>query len=335
LESIGLVFTVLPGPSLLRKKVAPERLMLWLGWWSAYMPLGMGIGLLLVPLAPSWRFAWFLVAAMSLGWALCVARVLLWPGVERSGDKGYPAGASADSGSLATSFDNTGSTAAIKPNSLLNNAHRTITSWGPWLLAIGFCFYAAQFMGVFGFLPTIYKEAGVSAALAGMLTSVGVLANAWGNVRGGKLAQAGQPIDRTILKSALIMIVSAWLIFAAPLSEVLTLVMDEASASSRSFWLRYLAVLWFSASAGRIPASFFTLSNRFAPEKGLIATTVGFMQQGGAIGQLIAPIVIAWIVTRTGTWSWTWLVTGTFSLILMGFTWGIAREQKRRQLIIQ
>jgi MFS transporter, CP family, cyanate transporter len=301
LESIGLVFTVLPGPSLMREKVAPARLMVWLGWWSAYMPLGMGIGLLLVPLAPSWRYAWFVIGAISFTWAIWVAWALL-----RAGEK------------------------KAVPSSLLNNARRTVTSWGPWLLALAFCFYTAQFMGVFGFLPTIYKEAGVSGAMAGVLTSIGVLANAWGNVRGGKLAQAGRPIDRTILRSAVVMIFTAWVIFAAPLGSLLASVSEGETASQASFWLRYAAVLWFSGAAGRIPASFFNLSNRFAPSSDVVATTVGFMQQGGAVGQLIAPVLIAWVVTQTGTWSYTWCITGAFALVLIGFALAIGRELKRR-----
>ena len=313
LESVGLVFTVLPGPSLMREKVAPARLMVWLGWWSAYMPLGMGVGLLLVPLAPNWRFAWFVIAAISFAWAIWVAWALLRAeGTKRSTKWSTKTG-------LTT-----------QPSSMLNNARRTISSWGPWLLAIGFCFYAAQFMGVFGFLPTIYKEAGVSAALAGVLTSIGVLANAWGNVRGGKMAQAGCPIDLTILKSAVAMIFTAWLIFAAPLNWVLASVLEGERATQAGFWLRYCAVLWFSGAAGRIPASFFNLSNRFAPGPDVVATTVGFMQQGGAVGQLMAPVLIAWVVTQTGTWSHTWWVTGSFALVLMGFALAIGRELKRR-----
>jgi MFS transporter, CP family, cyanate transporter len=313
LESVGLVFTVLPGPSLMREKVAPDRLMVWLGWWSAYMPLGMGIGLLLVPLAPSWRFAWFVIAAISFAWAIWVAWVLL----RAEGGRDH----------LLTFSLSRSKTA---PNSMLSNARRTISSWGPWLLALAFCFYTAQFMGVFGFLPTIYKEAGVSGAVAGVLTSIGVLANAWGNVRGGKLAQAGRPIDRTILKSAVVMIFTAWMIFAAPLSWLLGSMFDGERASQASFWLRYAAVLWFSAAAGRIPASFFNLSNRFAPGPDVVATTVGFMQQGGAVGQLVAPVLIAWVVTQTGTWSYTWWVTGAFALVLMGFSIAIGRELRRR-----
>ncbi len=341
LESIGLVFTVLPGPSLMREKVAPARLMVWLGWWSAYMPLGMGIGLLLVPLAPNWRFAWFVIAAISFAWAIGVAWVLLRAelGAFHTQDSSQRSstGVARNGEDIDTKSDTKGdpkwrpkSGGNPRPSSMVNNARRTISSWGPWLLTLGFCFYAAQFMGVFGFLPTIFKEAGVSAALAGVLTSIGVLANAWGNVRGGKMAQAGRPIDGTILKSAVVMIVTAWLIFAAPLNLVLASVLEGERATHADFWLRYCAVLWFSAAAGRIPASFFNLSNRFAPGPEVVATTVGFMQQGGAVGQLIAPVLIAWVVTQTGTWSYTWWVTGSFALVLMGFALAIGRELRRR-----
>jgi MFS transporter, CP family, cyanate transporter len=321
LESIGLVLTVLPGPSLMRQSVPEKGLMAWLGWWSAYMPLGMGLGLLLVPLALSWRFAWIAISLISFAWAFWVARTFL----KKDSVTSHPADLgreSLDAGSIGK---------ALAPQSLLDNARSTVTSWGPWLLALGFCFYAAQFMGVFGFLPTIYKEAGVSAGWSGVLTSVGVLANAWGNVRGGQLAQAGRAIDRTIIESALVMILTAWLIFAAPLNTWIALLFDESIADRSGFWLRYVAVVLFSAWAGRIPASFFNLSNRFAPKPEVVATTVGFMQQGGAVGQLAGPVLIAWVVTQTGTWAFTWWVTGLFSAILMGFAVGIGREIRRRK----
>jgi MFS transporter, CP family, cyanate transporter len=322
LESVGLVFTVLPGPSLLRRKVPAEGLMTWLGWWSAYMPLGMGISLLVVPLAPGWRSAWFLIALISFAWAAWLAWALF-----RKQPQQLAAQASQDNSRMPD--------VKSPPNSMLSSARQVISSWGPWLLALGFCFYAAQFMGVFGFLPTIYKEAGVSAAWSGVLTSLGVLANAWGNVQGGKMAQAGRPIDRTILRSSAVMIFTAWLIFAAPLSALLATVMDVSQSEQVGFWLRYLAVLVFSAAAGRIPASFFNLSNRFAPRSDRVATTVGFMQQGGAVGQLMAPVLIAWVVTQTGTWRFTWWVTAAFAAALMLITLGIGRELKRRDEVFK
>jgi MFS transporter, CP family, cyanate transporter len=317
LESSGLVLTVLAGPSLLRQNVPPQKLMAWLGWWSAYMPLGMGIGLLVVPLAPDWRFAWFVIGALSLMWGGAVAWVFL---LSETGRRAQ--------GLAAASSINT------SPQSMLSNARRTLSSWGSWLLAVGFCFYAGQFMGVFGFLPTIYIEAGVAPAYAGVLTSIGVLANAWGNVQGGRLAQAGQPIARTILKSTVVMIFTAWLIFSAPLTAVITTFFDEGHAQQVGFWLRYLAVLCFSASAGRIPASFFNLCTRFAPDPSVVATTVGFMQQGGALGQLVAPVLIAWVVTSTGTWRFTGWVIGAFAVVLMLVTFAIEREQERRRSLV-
>jgi MFS transporter, CP family, cyanate transporter len=322
LESVGLVFTVLPGPSLLRQKVPTGGLMTWLGWWSAYMPLGMGISLLLVPLAPGWRSAWFLIALISFAWAAWLAWALFRKQPQQR---------------LAQALQHNSKSLEVKslPNSMLSSARHVISSWGPWLLALGFCFYAAQFMGVFGFLPTIYKEAGVSAAWSGVLTSMGVLANAWGNVQGGKMAQAGQPIDRTILRASVVMIFTAWLIFAAPLSALLATVMDVSQSEQVGFWLRYLAVLVFSAAAGRIPASFFNLSNRFAPRSDRVATTVGFMQQGGAVGQLMAPVLIAWVVTQTGTWRFTWWVTAAFASVLMLITLGIGRELQRRDQVLK
>jgi hypothetical protein len=42
-------------------------------------------------------------------------------------------------------------------------------------------------------------------------------------------------------------------------------------------------------------------------------------------------VLIAWVVTQTGTWAFTWWVTGLFAAILIGFAVGIGREIRRRK----
>jgi MFS transporter, CP family, cyanate transporter len=295
LESLGLVFAVLPGPSLMRQVVPKDRLMVWMGWWSAYVPLGIGLALFIVPLLAHWRLAWLLIAALSLAWALAVA----WTFLRASS----VSGARPDSAPVKVS--------------MLSNARQTLQSLGPWLLALGFCFYAGQFMGMFGFLPKIYEENGLAPGLAGGLTGFAVLANAWGNVRAGRLAQRGVSFSQTIIRSSLWMIVCAWLTFEAPLQPVWAKAFAPEAAKLAGLVTQYLAVLCFSAAAGYIPACFFNLCHRVAPSEGAAATTVGFMQQGAAIGQLLSPVLIAWVVTVTGGWRSTWWVTASFALAVM------------------
>ena len=54
----------------------------------------------------------------------------------------------------------------------------------------------------------------------------------------------------------------------------------------------------------------FGLAPRVAPGEGTIATTVGWIQQWSAIGQMSGPPVVAWVASRVGGWDWTWAVTG-------------------------
>ncbi len=297
LESLGFIFTVLPGPTLLRQRIAGDRLSAWLGWWGAYMPFGMGMGLLLAAFLPGWRSAWWVACTLSALWAL-----LVWRGV-------------------GTAAGQAGARVAAP---MLANARQTLGSPGPWLLAAMFGFYAAQWMGVFGFLPTVYRDAGISPQWGGLLSAVGVIANAWGNIDAGRRAQRGVPAQGTLIGASAVMILTAWLIFAAPLQAWAAALGAGSAAGGLAFALRYLAVLVFSAVAGRIPGTLFQLSNRLAPGPQAVATTVGFMQQGAGLGQLLAPACIAWLATTTGGWGATGWLTGAWALVVMVAAWRIA-----------
>jgi hypothetical protein len=70
---------VLPGPALLARHVDPRRLRGVMGLWSAYMPLGMALGLALAPLAyqtVGWRPVWWAIAAACLAMAVVLGPVV-------------------------------------------------------------------------------------------------------------------------------------------------------------------------------------------------------------------------------------------------------------------
>jgi MFS family permease len=50
------------------------------------------------------------------------------------------------------------------------------------------------------------------------------------------------------------------------------------------------------------------------------------MQQWASIGQFAGPPLVAWVASQMGGWHWTWLVTGTCSLVGL---W-LARQLGRR-----
>ncbi len=176
---------------------------------------------------------------------------------------------------------------------------QTVGALRPWLLASSFGVYAGQWMSVFGFLPTMYQQQGVATGAAGILTAVGVAVNMIGNFGAGLLMQRGWPRHRLLVFAALTMLLAAWVIFA----------------SSASFPLRYAALLAFSAAGGLIPGTLFASTPSFAPAASTVSTTTGLMQQGSALGQFLTPPLIALVVSSTGGWSATWMVTGALAAI--------------------
>ena len=161
---------------------------------------------------------------------------------------------------------------------------QTVGALRPWLLASSFGVYAGQWMSVFGFLPTMYQQQGVPATTAGLLTALGVAVNMIGNFGAGVLMQRGWLRHRLLIFAALV-----------------------------PFALRYAALLAFSAAGGLIPGTLFASTPSFAPNPSTVSTTTGLMQQGSALGQFLTPPLIALVVSGTGSWSATWMVTGAMA----------------------
>ena len=294
-ESIGFILTVLPGPALLRRAVPPARLSVWLSGWGTYMPLGTGTALALGPWlieSAGWRPLWITVALLSLAWAWVIARA-------------HPAmnGSSAMTGSPTTAEAPAipDRAAVVQGPSLWHLAMTTLRAPGPWLLMLCFMFYAAQFLGIFSFLPTIYREAGIDLRTGGALTALGVLINVIGNLSAGRLLERGMPRWQLVIVTAFTMALMAWIAFG----------------TASPFWLRYGAVLLLSMVGGLIPGALFASAPAYAPDPRSVSTTVGWMQQGSGIGQLLVPPLIAALAQATGSWQYTWVITGLCSVIVV------------------
>lgn len=294
-ESIGFILTVLPGPALLRRAVPPARLSVWLSGWGTYMPLGTGTALALGPWlieSAGWRPLWITVALLSLAWAWVIARA-------------HPAmnGSSAMTGPPTTAEAPAipDPAAVVQGPSLWQLAMTTLRAPGPWLLMLCFMFYAAQFLGIFSFLPTIYREAGIDLRTGGALTALGVLINVIGNLSAGRLLERGMPRGQLVIVTAFTMALMAWIAFG----------------TASPFWLRYGAVLLLSMVGGLIPGALFASAPAYAPDPRSVSTTVGWMQQGSGIGQLLVPPLIAALAQATGSWQYTWVITGLCSVIVV------------------
>jgi len=176
--------------------------------------------------------------------------------------------------------------------------HRTLTSAGPWLVALTFAMYSSQWLAVIGFLPSMYAQAGVAAHTTALLTALVAAVNMAGNIGSGRLLQRGVPAQRLLTLGFVAMGLGALVAFSAFGGQPLPLP------------VRFGALLVFSMVGGLIPGTLFSLAVRFAPGEGTVSTTVGWMQQCSALGQFAGPPLVAWMAIQTGGWEWTWAVTG-------------------------
>ena len=269
-EGFGFLLATVPAPGLLRRIVPPHQVTRVLGFWGAYVPFGTAVGMLVGPrvlAASSWPVWWWVVAA-----ATAVMAVAVWVRVP------------ADPVRLGT-----GSAAVVPWRA---RAALTVRSRGPWLGALTFGVYAAQWMAVIGFLPTLYAESGWVGAVGATLTATVAAANVIGNVAAGFLLHRG---SRPVLVLGLGFAGQAVGTFLA-----------FATLTSGLPVLRYAGALLFSAVGGLIPGGIFGLAPTLAPSEPTISTTVGWIQQWSSAGQVIGPPVVAFLATLLGGWQWTW-----------------------------
>jgi MFS family permease len=287
-EGLGFLLAAMPAPSLIRRLVAPARMNTTLGLWGAYMPFGTAVALLCGPLVMAgvgWQGWWWLLAAVS-------SLMALWLWVALPPDESHP--------------HPRGSYGA---QDWFERLRRTLSSPGPWLVALSFAVYSSQWLAVIGFLPSMYAQAGLSAAVAAPATALAAAVNMGGNIASGRLLQQGLRPDRLLYIGFVAMGVGGFFAFA-PLWDTA----DVRLAAG----LRYGAVLMFSLVGGLIPGTLFSLSVRLAPGERTISTTVGWMQQWSALGQFTGPPLVAWVATRAGGWQWSWVVTGGCAVLGLG-----------------
>src|SRR5882672_2007799 len=273
-EGVGLLLAVTPAPSLIRL-ASSRNLDMMLGLWGTYMPFGTAAALLASPwlLAQfGWQALWWLLGAPSL-----VMAAWVWVAV--------PPDASAP---------------AAVAHAWTDRLRRTLSSQGPWLMALTFAVYSAQWLAIIGFLPSVYAQAGIASKTAGALTALAAAANVVGNLAAGRLLQRGVA-PQTLLYCG----------FSAMAAGAMVAFIPAFGAGPIE---RYGALLAFSTIGGLVPATLFALSVRLAPDGDTVATTVGWMQQLSALGQFTGPPLVAWVANRVGDWHWTWAVTGACAL---------------------
>ncbi len=301
-EGLGFLLASMPAPSLIRRLVDPARMNTTLGLWGAYMPFGTALALLCGPLVIAlvgWPGWWWLLAALSAGMAI-------WLGLA------LPADAMASPASTAAAT-----------RGWQQRLRRTLSVPGPWLVAFSFAVYSAQWLAVIGFLPTVYSQAGLGAALASAATALAAAVNMIGNIASGRLLQGGGRPERLLYLGFVAMGLGGFVAFAPIWQGV-----DPTIAAG----LRYTAVLMFSMIGGLIPGTLFSLAVRLAPDEHTVSTTVGWMQQCSSLGQFAGPPLVAWVAARSGGWQWSWLVTGGCAIAGLGLASFTGRLLSRKAL---
>ena len=193
IEGVGFILFAVPAPALMTALTAnPRDRAKALGIWSAYMPTGGTIGLLLAPLlirAFGWRALWLALAAAAL-----VAAAPFAAAVPRSRP--------AQLGSLRLVVESIGQKGNIA-------------------MALLFACYVAQWTSIMVWLPTFLTEQGASTSAAALATALMVLVNAPGNLMGGWLLSRGVPRGRLVIAASAIAALCEIGMFAAALPGTL------------------------------------------------------------------------------------------------------------------
>ena len=306
LEGLGFLMVVLPAPGLLRALSPPDRLRGMLGTWGAFMPVAIALALLAGPPvieAAGWRAWWLALAGGSVVMALTVRATV-------------PAtGANAEAGSSLGGPRQPSGLPALR--GLGQRVALTLRAPGPWFVALTFAVYSSQWLAVVGFLPTIVAQAGLSPLVTGLVAAGVAAANIVGNAASGHLLQRGV--------AAPVLLAAGFSTMAAGAVAGFAPLLDPGSAG------RLVALLLFSAVGGLIPGTLFALAVQVAPDERAVSSTVGWMQQWSAAGQVLGPPAVAWVASAAGGWERTWLATGACCVLGVALACGLARWQARRR----
>ncbi len=269
-EGISFAAIVASVPKITVDAARPEDRELALGIWSAYMPAGMALAMVIAPFLAEplgWRSLWWLCAGAAL-----LAAVLVAVGTTR---RRWPEQPRRDADAR---FDWAGARATVPIGAL-------------WLYGGAFLLFTIQWFAVAAWLPTFLTETqGRGPVGAALFSALVVGMNVTGNLAGGWLMQKRVPRFVLVGAANAIMAVTGMLILAG-------FVPDDAKIP--------LAII-FSACSGVLPAAAYGGAATHAPKPQLVAMANGFMVQGAAIGMLLGPPLMAVVVGSFGSWEAAW-----------------------------
>jgi MFS family permease len=283
LEGVGVMAVFVAAPAMIHRAAAARDQRLAFGIWSGYMPAGTSFMILVTPFVIGvigWRGLWWLNTVLLGGFAL-----VFWLATRRVPDPRAEAA---------------GRVARFK-----GDLGAVLRARGPWLLALCFATYTANYLCVASFLPTLLIADGFTQLLAGTLVALVVAANVFGNLFSGWLLQQGASRGVLIAIAAATMGAMSLVIYATELDAALKL----AAAFAYSF------------VGGLLPAAIMGGAPVHAPSAAQIGTTNGLILQWGNAGQLAAPPVFAALASAGG---WSTAAWFTLALGLAGAALGAA-----------
>jgi len=274
LEGLGVMAVFVAAPAMILRAAAPRDTRFAFGIWSGYMPAGTSFMILVTPVALAvvgWRGLWWLNTALLAGFAL-----LFWPATRTASDPRAHA-----AGRMARFKGDLGAVLGAR---------------GPWLLALCFATYTADYLCVASFLPTLLiREAGFTQLQAGTATALVVAANVPGNLFSGWLLQKGASRGLLIAIAAAVMGSLSLVIYATDLGAIAKLA----------------AAFVYSFVGGLLPAAILGGAAVHAPSPAQIGATNGLILQLGNAGQLAAPPIFAALASAGG-----WHIAAWFTLAL-------------------
>ena len=271
-EGAGFILVAVTGLGLIHRSTPQRRLNVAIGFWGAYQGIstfaGIIAGALVLQVLP-WRAWWWATAALAL-----LPLPLVFARVPR---------------------DKTGGRGAA---TAITRIVRTIRSPGPWIAGLTFACYTLQWMAVVGFLPTIYRDSGMTGSWPGVLSAVVGGVNALGSIATATLLQRGLPVRALLIPAFALMAVASLLTFA----------LDWRALPAGTI-LQFGCVTAFSLIGGVIPATLLRTAVDLTPADGSAPATMGLIQQVFNTGSFAGPAIAAWLATRTGGWQSTWWIT--------------------------
>jgi cyanate permease len=275
-EGASLVAVAVSAPALLSSASAPADRHFALGIWSAYLPAGVGLAMLLAPAVmplSGWRGIWVLTLAALLMAAAATYRSRAAYRLPRTAEKEpHPVAA----------------------------AKVALAQLKPWLLAFAMGSWTIQHYALIIWLPTFLQEQrDLSPLTVSLLSCSMVLVNVPGNLLGGSLLQRNFRRGNLIAFASFVTGLSGAGIFLDVFSDL----------------TRYVLCLLLSFTGGLIPASVLSASAKLARTPKQIGTLQGLFIQVGNVGAFLGPPLIAMLVSVSGLWRDALIVTGGAALL--------------------